>query len=101
MTLGLPLTQTDINVKAASLAIDLINALAACKRFKTELLDNTNIIANDAALVAMGFTAGEVTTLRAAFAAASKLSDIANALDVQTPASNFLVDLRKLRGAVV
>lgn len=101
MTVGLPTDQASINQRAASLAIGLRDALEACRRFKVDFLDNANVIANDAQLVAGGHTQTEVNTLRAAFAAAKKLSDVANGLDTQSPASNMLVDLRKLCGTVV
>lgn len=102
MTLGLPIDQASINQRAAVLAIGLRDALEACRRFKVDFLDNTNIIPNDAFLTSLSpaFTQAEVNTLRAAFGAAKKLSDIANALDVQAATSNFLVDLRKICGTV-
>jgi hypothetical protein len=100
MTVGLSITQADINQRAAALAIGLRDSLEACRRFHAFLNDAT-IIPNDTFLTNLGFSSAEVTTLRAAFAAAKKLSDIANSLDTQTPASNFLVDIKKLCGTVV
>lgn len=100
MAVGLSLTQADINNKAATLALALRDTLAACSRFNA-LLQDTSIIPNDAFLTNLGFTQGEVNTLRAAFVAADKLNQIANAQATQSPASNFLVDIKKLCGAVV
>jgi hypothetical protein len=66
MSIGLSLTKVDIDNRAASVFIGLRDNLRRCSEMNT-LLNDTTIIPNDAFLVALGYTAGEVTTLRASF----------------------------------
>lgn len=66
MSVGLSLTKADIDNRAASVVIQLRDSLRRASEFCT-LLNNTNVIPNDAFLTSMGYTAGEVTTLRTSF----------------------------------
>ena len=100
MSVGLALGKADIDNKAGSLAIQLRETLRQCAAF-CDLLNNTQVIANDAALTAMGYSAGQVTTLRAAFTDAKALSNVANGLATQATTNNFFFNLQKLTGAVV
>lgn len=100
MTVGLALGKPEIDAKAGSLAIMLHDALRMCSDF-CDLLQNTTIIANDQVLLNMGYTQGEVNTLRAAFVDAKALRLVAIGTNAQTPASNFMVNLAKLTGPSV
>jgi hypothetical protein len=100
MTIGLPLDQAGINARAGSLAIALRDALRQCADF-SDLLSNTQIIANAQALINMGFTAGEVTTLRAAFTDAKALRLVATGAATQGSLNNFFFNLQKLMGTSV
>ena len=100
MSVGLPIGQAEINARAGSLAIALRDAMRQCSDF-CDLLNNTQIIANDQALINMGFTAGEVTTLRAAFTDAKALRQVAIGAATQGSLNNFLFNLQKLWGTSV
>ena len=100
MALGLSMTQADINNRAGSLAIALRDSLRMCSDF-CDLLNNTQIIPNDAFLTGLGFTAGEVTTLRAAFTDAKALRSVATAGQTVPSVNNFLFNLQKLWGTSV
>jgi len=65
MAVGYPVVTADINNKAGALVTNLWQALDACRQFKLWLDDSAH---NDSYLTALGFSAGDITTLRAAFA---------------------------------
>jgi hypothetical protein len=100
MSVGFTLTKADIDARAGSLVTTLRDALARCAAFNA-LLNDTGIIPNDAFLTGLGYTSGEVTTLRAAFVALSKLNDVAHAAATQSPATDFFSDAKKLTGTVL
>lgn len=70
MSVGLTITKADIDQRAASIAIAVRDSLRRAFEFNA-LLNDTTIIANDAALTTLGYTgpgAGtEITYLRNAF----------------------------------
>jgi hypothetical protein len=66
MSVGLTIIKADIDNRAASIVIQLRDSLRRASEFCT-LLNNTNIIPNDAFLTSMGYTSGEITTLRTSF----------------------------------
>jgi len=100
MSVGLDLTKSAIDARAGSLAIALRDALRQCSDF-CDLLNNTQVIANDQALINMGYTGGEVTTLRAAFTDAKALRNVATAAQTVPSLNNFLFNLQKLMGTSV
>lgn len=100
MSVGLTLNKADIDTKAGALAIQLRDTLAACARF-CDLLNNTQIIPNDAFLTGLGYTAGEVTTLRASFTDAKALYTVSHAGQTVPSVNDFFFNLQKLCGAVV
>jgi hypothetical protein len=66
MALGYTILKADIDARAAGLVVALRDSLQRCSDF-CALLNNTNKVPNDAFLTGLGYTAGEVTSLRAAF----------------------------------
>lgn len=100
MTVGLPITKADIDTKAGALVITLRDTLAKCAAF-SDLLNDTTIFANDAALTALGYTAGEVTTLRAAFTDLKALYNVARAAQAVPSANDFWFNAKHLTGVVV
>lgn len=100
MTVGRPLGQAEINAMAGQLAIMIRDALRQASDF-CDLLNNTQIIPNDAFLTAMGFTQAEVNTLRAAFTDAKSLRLVAIGTNAQASPNNFLFNLQKLTGTAV
>jgi hypothetical protein len=65
MAVGRGITKKDIDDRAAAVVEQVWNALNEANKMSLWLA-NTNIIPNDAALTNLGYTAGEVTLLRAA-----------------------------------
>jgi hypothetical protein len=66
MSVGLTLVKADLDQRAASIVLGLRDSLRRASEFNA-LLNDTTIIANDAALTTMGYTSGEITWLRGAF----------------------------------
>lgn len=100
MTVGRPIGQAEINAMAGQLAIMLRDALRQCSDF-CDLLNNTAIIPNDTFLTGLGYTSGEVATLRAAFTDVKALRQVAIGAATQASANNFLFNLQKLTGTAV
>jgi hypothetical protein len=66
MSVGLTLTKADLDQRAASVFIGLRDNLRRCSELNA-LLNDTTIIANDAALTTMGYSTQEISWLRGAF----------------------------------
>lgn len=66
MSIGLTLTKADLDNRMASVFLSLRDSMRRASELCT-LLNDTTIVPNDAALIALGYTAGEVTQLRAAW----------------------------------
>jgi hypothetical protein len=95
MSVGIPVAKADVDNRAGGLAVQLRNDLAQCVSFKA-WLDSVS----DGFLTGLGYTSGEITTLRGSFVDLNKLSNIAHALDTQTPASDFFFNAKLLTGVV-
>ena len=100
MSIGFGRTKADLDVRMGTIVVNIRDALKQAAAMKA-LLDNTNIFANDQALIDLGYSAGEVTTIRAAFTALNTLNSVANGNAAQTPANNFFFDAQKLTGVVL
>lgn len=100
MSLGFPLGKADIDNKAGSLVVDIRNGLDRCKQMNA-LLNNTNIVPNDAFLISLGYTAGEVTTLRAAFSDLNSLYNVSHAAGTVPSNNDFFFNAQKLTGVVL
>jgi hypothetical protein len=104
MSVGLTLLKADIDQRSASVIIGLRDALRRCSEM-CALLNDTGIIPNDAFLTGLGYTSGEVTTLRAAFTdlggTGVSLYRIGNGL-VAGPGSpnDFMFNAKKLTGVI-
>jgi len=66
MSAGLTLTKADLDNRMATIFINLRDNLRRASEL-CALLNDTTIVPNDAFLTGLGYTSGEVTTLRAAF----------------------------------
>lgn len=93
MTLGYAQGKLQVDSKAGALALTLRNTFRDVVQFKAFLDSKT-----DTDLTNLGYTAQEVTDLRAAFIDLKKLSDIANGQATQPAASNFFFNAVKLYG---
>ena len=78
MTVGATISQNEINSAAAQIARQVFGALNNVQQMKAWL--DTQI---DADLIALGFTAGEVATLKSAFTDLDKIRQIFQGLEVQ------------------
>ena len=93
MSLGYPTTKNDIDSRSGGLSITLRNVLEECRNFKL-YLDGTL----DQDLIGKGYTQGEVTTLKSAFADLDKLARKYEGEATQTPAYDFRTFAKSLTG---
>lgn len=100
MSIGFGVTKADIDNKAGQLIVATRDDLLTCARFCNWLQD-TSIWANDAALTALGYSAGEVSTLRAAFVDMKALNTLANAGSSLGSPNDFFFNAKHLTGAQV
>lgn len=100
MSLGFPIGKADIDNKAGSLVVSVRDALDRCKQFNA-LLNNTNIVPNDAFLTGLGYTSGEVTILRAAFSDLNSLYNVSRAAGTVPSNNDFFFNAQKLTGVVL
>ena len=98
MSAGYQVTKTDLDNRMGSMVVALKSALAVIVEFKADL-DDTSML-TDATLTALGYSAGDITTIRAAFADLKKLSDIASAAATQASTNDFWFNAKHLRGTV-
>jgi hypothetical protein len=96
MSVGYPVTKTDLDNRMGALIVNVRDALNACVLFKA-LLDDTSILP-DATLTALGYSAGEITQIRAAFASMKSLSDISRAATTQPSTNDFWFDAKHVAG---
>jgi hypothetical protein len=99
MSVGFPIGKADLDIKAGQLVVQLRQNLQACSDL-CDLLNDTSIFANDAALTALGYTQAEVTQLRAAFTDLKKLWQIAHNAATQSPSNDFFFNAKHLAGLV-
>jgi hypothetical protein len=100
VSLGFPLGKADIDNKAGSLVVGVRDALDRCKQM-CDLLNNTNIIPNDAFLTGLSYSGAEVTTLRAAFTDLKALYNVAHAAGTVPSNNDFFFNAQKLTGVVL
>jgi len=97
MSTGYPVTKVDIDNRIGAMIVNVRESLLACVQFKDGYLDDA-ALGTDAVLTAMGYTAGEITTIRAAFTAMKNLSGIAKGTGTQASTNDFYFDAKKLIG---
>jgi len=98
MSVGYPITKVDLDNRMGGMIVNVRAALGECVNFKAGFLDDATL-GTDAVLSALGYTAGEITTIRNAFIAMKLVSDIARGQIAQgvSPA-DFYFDAKKLIG---
>lgn len=99
MSVGFTATKADIDQRAGGLVIAVRDALLRCAQF-SDLLSDTSIFPNDAALTALGYTSGEVTTLRASFTDLKALYNVARANGTVASNNDFWFNAKHLTGVV-
>lgn len=95
MTVGLPSAKVDIDNRAGYLALQLRDTFNSIQVVKDWLDTQT-----DATLTSLGYSAGDITTLRAAFTDLSNLGKVAHAQATQASANDFFFNAKKLTGVV-
>lgn len=90
---GFPTSKSDIDARLGGLVVTLRDTLEACVRADVWLDSQT-----DADLTGKGYTADEVTIIRAAFNALVVLRNVANAQATVPAADDLLFHARKLTG---
>jgi hypothetical protein len=102
MSVGFPALKSDFDSRAGSLVVALRQNLYNCSQF-CALLQGAPW-ATDANLVALGYTSGEVTLLKASFTdlggTGNSLYRIANGQAFVGSANNFLFNANQLCGVV-
>ncbi len=102
MSVGFPSSKSDFDSRAGQLATAVRQNLYNCSQFSA-LLQGAPW-ATDANMVALGYTAGEVTLLKAAFTdlggTGSSLYRIANGLAFVGSNNNFFFNSNQLCGVV-
>jgi hypothetical protein len=84
MSIGYPVTKQRIDAQGGDAVYQTREALARVSRFKADL-DQFD----DAELEGLGYTAGEVTTLRATFTDLANLAKIADGQGTQAQPNDF------------
>lgn len=96
MSAGYPITKTDLDNRMGAAVVTLRDALLAIVSLKAEL-DDTSILP-DATLTTLGYSAGEITTIRASFTDMAKLYDISRAAATQGATNDFWFNAKRLAG---
>lgn len=98
MPAGYATSKQDLDNTMGRLVQALREDLRAIVAFKA-MLDDTTILP-DATLTGLGYGAGDITTIRAAFTDLKKLSDIANNAATQSATNDFWFNAKHLTGFV-
>jgi hypothetical protein len=99
VAIGFEINKAGIDQRAGGLVLALRDDLYRCAQF-CDLLNDTSIFANDAALIAYGYTQAEVTLLRAAFTDLKALYSVAHAAGTVGSANDFFFSAKHLVGVV-
>jgi hypothetical protein len=100
MSVGLPLTKTDLDNRAWSAVQQVWGALETIHQL-AELLANPTIIPTDTTLTALGYTQTEVNLLRAAIndlGSATGLWGVAHNQKTVTTTNNFFFSAQQITG---
>jgi hypothetical protein len=96
MSIGYPITKADLDNRMGAAVVTLRDALIAIIALKAELDDST--ILPDATLTTLGYSAGEITQLRAAFTDLAKLDAISRSTATQAVVNDFWFNAKHLAG---
>lgn len=99
MAAGYAVDKVSLDNRVGQLVSGVRHALADIVAFKA-LLDDTTILP-DSVLTTLGYSAGEITQLRAAFADLKKLSDVANGTATQSAVNDFWFNAKHLTGIAI
>lgn len=96
MSIGYAITKVDVDNQMGRLIVSVREALNECVDFKRWLDDAA--LGTDTFLGGLGYTGGEITTIRAAFTAMNTLNNLAHAAATQPATNDFFFDAKKLTG---
>jgi hypothetical protein len=99
VSIGFPIGKADIDIRAAQTIVNVRDSLQAAVNL-CNLLQDTSVFANDAALTALGYTQAEVNVLRAAFTDMKALYNIAHNAGTQATPNDFFFNAKHLVGTV-
>lgn len=99
MSIGFAITKADLDVRGGQLAMAVRDDLLQCAKL-CDLLNDTSVFANDAALTALGYSSGEVTQYRAAFTDLKSLYSISHGGALPGGPNDFFFNAKHLWGAV-
>ena len=100
MSVGRALTKADLDARATAVVEQLWSALNEANKLAL-LLANTNLVPNDTFLTNLGYTAGEVTLLRAGIndlGSSNGLYGVAHGTKTQPAVNNFFFNAQQLTG---
>jgi hypothetical protein len=95
MSVGFPALKPDIDARTGQLVVELRDTFAKIATFKA-FLDARD----DAALMALGYSSGDVTLLRAAIFDLDKLRQVATAQATQAAPNDFFFNAKSCVGVV-
>lgn len=93
MSVGLPVDKVKLDDRTGSLVWQLRETLTQCQNMKAWLDARS-----DAELTALGYTAADITLLRASFTDLDNLRKVARGLAAQPGANDFFFNAGKLTG---
>lgn len=104
MSMGFSLAKPDLDVRMGTIVVNLRDAFRQAV-WMNALLNNTNIIPNDAYLTGSlpggTYLQAEVTSFRAAFTSLNTLNNVAFGTATVPSVNNFFFEAQKLTGAVL
>lgn len=102
MSVGFPQAKGDIDSRAGSLVVAVRDSLYNCSQFCAKLQNNATL--TDAAMIALGYTQAEVTTMKSGFldlgGTGNSLYRIANGLAFVGANNDFFFNAKLLTGVV-
>jgi hypothetical protein len=93
MTVGYPQDKSSLDARSGGLALQMRELLTSIGNFKV-FLDSKL----DAELTSLGYSAADITLLRASFTDLDNLRKVATGAQAQPAASNFLFNSNKIVG---
>lgn len=99
MPAGYPVDKLSLDNRMGALVMGVRKALSDVVAFKA-LLDDTTVLP-DSVLTGLGYSAGEITTIRASFTDLKKLSDIASNAATQSAPNDFWFNAKHLTGIAI
>ena len=99
MSIGFAITKADLDTRGGQLAMAVREDLRLCAAM-CDLLNDTSVFANDAALTALGYTSGEVTQYRASFTDLKALYSLSHGGALPGGPNDYFFNAKHLWGAV-